>query len=75
MKVKYKGKWYDVAMTRHEYETGLMWYEIYGHSDTEQEHTEWIRHPEVVENGEDDIDDSHEDDVIDFENAWILMRN
>ena len=46
MKVKFAGKWYEVAMVQ--YNFGKPYYEIYDEPDTDPEHTDWITHPEEV---------------------------
>lgn len=46
MKVKFAGKWYEVAMVQEEF--GVKWYEIYDEPDTNPEHTDWITHPDEV---------------------------
>lgn len=46
MKVKFAGKWYEVAMVQSHF--GRKWYEIYDEPDTDPEHTDWIVHPEEV---------------------------
>lgn len=52
MKIKFAGKWYEVAMVQ--YNFGKPYYEIYDEPDTDPEHTDWITHPEEV------IDDESE---------------
>ena len=46
MKIKFAGKWYEVAMVQ--YNFGKPYYEIYDEPDTDPEHTDWITHPEEV---------------------------
>lgn len=68
MKVKFAGKWYEVAMVQ--YNFGKPYYEIYDEPDTDLEHTDWITHPEEVI--DDDNENSSFNTVSDSEIETIL---
>lgn len=52
MKVKYAGKWYEVAMIQESF--GVKWYEIYDEPNSNPEHTDWVHNIEDIKEGEDD---------------------
>lgn len=48
MRIKYKGEWYEVAMTQYDYMCGKTWYEVYDEPENDPEHTCWVSDPEDV---------------------------
>ena len=42
MKVKYNGKWLEVARVRYDYNIGKFCYEIHDKPVTDPKHTEWV---------------------------------
>lgn len=50
MKIKYAGKWYEVAMIQEHF--GAKWYEIYDEPDTDPDHTDWVQNIEGIKEEE-----------------------